>query len=112
LQRDLLARHPEDGPVEEDVLAARQLRVEAGPHFQQAPHAAVDLGTALRRCGDAGEDLEQRALPRSVPADDPDDLAFGDLERDVAERPERLKGYALTQATNRRGERAGRLLCG
>ena len=45
-------------------------------------------GPAGRRLGDAGEDLQQRRLPRAVAADDADDLAALDLEGDVAQRPE------------------------
>jgi hypothetical protein len=35
-------------------------------HPRQGAHAPVDLGVALRRLGDAGQDLEQRGLPRPV----------------------------------------------
>ena len=52
------------------------------------PTVSSDLGAAARRLGDAGEDLQQRGLPRAVAADDPHDLPALDLEGDVAERPE------------------------
>ena len=56
------------GAVQVDVLPPGQLGMEAGAHLQQGAHPPVDLGAALRRLGDAGEDLEQRRLPRSVAA--------------------------------------------
>ena len=46
------------------------------------------VGPAGRRLGDAGEDLQQRALSRAVAADDADHLAALDLEGDIAEGPE------------------------
>ena len=46
LPADLGAPHAEDGAVEEDVLAAGQLGVEAGADLEQRPDPAVDLGAA------------------------------------------------------------------
>ena len=43
-----------------------QLGVEAGAHLQQGAHPPVDFGVPLHRFGDAGEDLEQRRLPRPI----------------------------------------------
>src|SRR5262249_33212307 len=86
--RDLLPTHAENCSVQVDVLAAGQLRVEPGPHLKQTPHPAVDVRQASRRLGDLREDLEQRALPRPVAADDPDDLATLYFERPILERPE------------------------
>ena len=43
LASDLGPRHAEDRAVEEDVLAAGELRVEAGADLEQARDAAVDL---------------------------------------------------------------------
>jgi hypothetical protein len=40
---DLSTLHAENRPVEVDVLASGQLLVEAGTHFEQAPHAAANL---------------------------------------------------------------------
>ena len=49
---------------------------------------------------DAGEDLEQRALAAAVRADDPEELASLDRERDVVER-------ALVLVRRRAGTGAG-----
>ncbi len=67
---DLGAPHAQDRAVEIDVLAAGQLRVEPGPHLEQAAGAAANLGAAAGRLGDAREDLEQGGFARAVAADD------------------------------------------
>ena len=41
--------------------------------------------------GNARKYFQQRALARAVAADDPDDLAAFDFERDVFERPDRFR---------------------
>ena len=48
---------PEDRAVEEDVLAAGQLGVEAGADLEQAGDAAAEVDAAVGRLGDAAEDL-------------------------------------------------------
>ena len=50
--------------------------VEAGADFLQAGHAAMDADFALRGRGDAGNQLEQRALSRAVAADETVDLSL------------------------------------
>ncbi len=87
---DLGAPHAEDRAVEVDVLAARELGVEAGAHLEQAADAAAQLDAPRRRLGDARQDLEQRALARAVAADDAEHLAAPHLEVDVAQRPDRF----------------------
>ena len=64
LALDLGAAHAEDGAVEEDVLAARQLRVKAGADLEKARNAALDLDAARARLGDAREDLQQASTCR------------------------------------------------
>ena len=88
LGSDLRAAHPEDRAVEEDVLAARELLVEARADLEQRAEAARDPGVARGRGHDPRQDLEQRALARAVEPDDPDRLAAGDLEAHVPQRPE------------------------
>ena len=82
------ALHAQDRAVQVDVLAPGQLGVKAGAHLQQAAHPPVDLGPPAGRLGDAGEDLEQRALARAVAADDPHHFALLHLEGDILQRPE------------------------
>ena len=88
LADDLGAKHAENRAVEEDVLAARQVRMEARADLEQARDAAVQVDVAFGRRGDARQDLQQRALAGAVRADDADDFADADLERDVLQRPE------------------------
>jgi hypothetical protein len=85
LPLDLLALHPEDRAVEEDVLATRQVGVEAGADLEQRPDAPPDPSLAFRRVGDARQDLQQGRLPRAVPADDAEHLAALDVEGDAPE---------------------------
>ena len=93
---DLAARHPQDGAVEEDVLAPRAVRVEAAAQLEERGDAAPEPHLARRRLEGARHDLEQRALARAVPADDADGLAPSHVEGHVAERPE-LVPVALAQ---------------
>src|SRR6476660_671928 len=72
LPNDLGLRHPKDGDVEEDVLAAAQIGVKTGADFQERSDAAVDVRPPAGRLRDAGENLQQGALPGAVPADQPD----------------------------------------
>src|SRR5262249_13424040 len=85
---DLAPAHVEDRSVEEDVLAAGQVGVKAGPDLEQRADAAAQPGAALSRRRDPGEDLEQRALAGAVVADHAERLSALDLEADVAQSPE------------------------
>ena len=80
----------EDRAVQEDVLAAGELRVEAGADLQQGGDPAADLHAPGSRLGDPREDLQQGRLPGSVAADDSHHFPARDLERDVVERPDRF----------------------
>ena len=62
--------------------------MKAGADLKQRRDAAADADLAAGRLGDAAQDLEQRALPRPVAADDAENLARLDGEGDVLERPE------------------------
>jgi hypothetical protein len=74
LARDLAARHAEDRAAQEDVLAPRQLGVEAGADLEQAADPPFEPGVPGGRIGDAAQDLQQRALAGAVVADDADHL--------------------------------------
>src|SRR5713226_10107922 len=77
-----------DGPAQEDIFAASELRVKASPYFEQGSHAPADFGEAPGGFGHTGEDLEKGALARPVTADDSHHFALADLERDVLQRPD------------------------
>ena len=81
---------PEDRAVEVDVLPPGQLGVEAGAELEQRRHLAARAAAALVGLEDPGQALQQRALARAVGADEAVRDALGDLERDVAQRPELL----------------------
>ena len=111
LALDLPPLHPEHRAVQEDVLAAGELGMEAGSHLQQASDPTTDLSAAARRRRDPGEDLEQRRLARAVAADDAEHLALLHLERDVPERPDLLVVDSVVspgEAPSGRGERVAK----
>ena len=81
---DLLAPHPEEGPVEIDVLPPGELGMESRPHLEQAAHPPPELDAARGRGGDPVDDLEQGALAGTVSADDAHHLA-----------PAHVKGHAV-----------------
>ncbi len=85
---DVLALEAENGAVQVDVLAARELRVEAGAELEQRADAALDGNGAGGRLDDPRDEPEQRRLPGAVAADQPDRLAGRDARRDVAQRPD------------------------
>lgn len=91
LRRDLPLAHAENGAAQEHVLPSRELGVEAGPDLDERGEAAVDRDAAAGRRGDAGQQLQQRALARAVRADDAERGAARHVERHVAQRPERLR---------------------
>jgi hypothetical protein len=94
----LAPRDAEQRSIQDRVLAPRELRVEAAAQFEQGRDPARHDHLALGRTQRAREDLQERALPRAVPADDADRLAPSDPERDVAERPE-LVSVATAEAS-------------
>src|SRR5215211_8108943 len=95
--RDVTAAHAKNGAVEIDVLATGQLGMEAGSHLEQGCDTAASAGEAGGRFGDPGQDLQQGALARPIPADDPERLPLGHLKAHIAERPDLLSGsLALT----------------
>ena len=71
--------------------------MEAGAHLQQRAHPPVDLGFALGRLGDPGQDLQQRALAGPVAADHAQHLAIMNIEIDVLQRPETVIGLLFRQ---------------
>src|ERR1700751_914737 len=75
--------------------------MKAGSDLEQRAGPAVEPHFADRRRGDLRDDLEQRALARAVAADDADDLARFDGERNVLERPKTFRGRgAIAIAAN------------
>src|SRR5690606_14254397 len=88
LLADLRAAHAEDRAVEVNVLPARKLRMKARAHLEQRRHPPGDLETPGAGISNARQDLQQRALPRTVPPNDRHRLAFPDLEGYILQPPE------------------------
>jgi len=85
--------------------------MEARAHLEQGPHPAVDNRSALGRFGNPREDLEQRALPRPVGANQADDLPLLDLEGHILQRPERVRDHFSRAPSEKPGhavDRAGK----
>ena len=77
----------EDRAVQEDVLAARELRVEAASQLEERRHAAAHLDLAFARDLGTRDDLEERALAGPVASDDTQRLPGPDLDRHPPQRP-------------------------
>jgi hypothetical protein len=69
-----------DGAVHVDVLAAGEVRVEAGTELEERGNAAADLEATVRRTEDTRDHAKERRLAGAVPANDPDRLTGVDLE--------------------------------
>ncbi len=91
LAADLRARHAEDRAIEKHVLASRQLGMKSDSDFEQTRDASEQMQLALGRLGDVADDLEERALARAVSPDHAEDFGVVQIERDVAQGPERLR---------------------
>src|SRR5262245_46722724 len=111
LAADFCPLHAQDRTAEVDVLASSQLTMKPHADLQQGADTAEDFRRSARRFGDAGEDLEERALSRAVAPDDTDDLALLDLQRDVLDRPDlsALHGGAVV-APKRPGDERGQVV--
>src|SRR5882724_8187862 len=88
LQINFGLSHSQDRAVEINVFAPGKFRVKTGADFEQRTNAAMYLGTSFGWLGNPRENLQQCALPCPVAADDADDFALRDFERDVVEGPD------------------------
>jgi len=89
LAANLLAFHPEDGAVEEDVFPGRSVRGESLCRLPGARRAGLDRRSARPRWASrSAKNLQQVDLPGAVEADDADIFSPRfDLEAGGAERP-------------------------
>src|SRR5581483_9851544 len=101
---DLPPLHAEDGAVEVDVLAPRELGVEARADLEQGAHAPAGARQARGGLGDARQDPQQRALAGAVEADHAEHLAPVDVQVDVAQGPH-LAPRVAAPAPDEPGER-------
>ena len=81
---DLRLPHSQDRTVQVDVLPSRKLTVKPCSHLEQGTEPAVNLRPSFRRLGDAGEDLQKRALAGAVFPNDSYYVTPLDLEGNVS----------------------------
>ncbi len=112
LPLDLPAREPEHDAVDHDVLAPRDLRVEAGAELDEGRDFSVHREVPGRRLEEAGDELQERRLAAAVRPHDAERLAPRHRERDVREgghdlgRSERRPEGAPEERRLQRAERA------
>ena len=87
--------HAHDAAVHEDVLAPRHLGMEARAHLQERGDTSLDADASHSGRGDTRENLQQRALSRTVLADDTHHVALFHAEVDVPEGPHEPRGATL-----------------
>ena len=80
---DVRLAEPVDRAAEIDVLAAREVGMEARAELEQRADSPVDGEPPARGAEHAGDHPEQRRLSRAVPAHEPDRSARLNPERDV-----------------------------
>src|SRR5437016_623661 len=108
LPLDFRILHSQNAAVEVDVLTPRQIGVKTGSHLDQGAETAIDPHEARVGTKDARQDLEERALTRTVGTNDAHDFAAAELKVNVLQSPEftfahiRLLGPTPDQATYQR----------
>src|SRR5581483_8440870 len=95
---DFPASHSKDGPVQKNIFAAGELRVETGPDLEERASAAINIHSAGGRLSDSIQNLQKCALACAVAADDPDGLAPFHIERNVIHRPKNFGGGSFAPA--------------
>src|SRR5262249_18723994 len=65
------AGEPVDGAVQVDVLTSAEIGMEARAQLEQRADASAGLDASRRRAEDAGQEPQQRRLPRAVSPDEP-----------------------------------------
>ena len=89
---DLITGHAEDGAVHEDILTAGHLAMETCADLEEGTNSTMGSNRAGRRTGDAAQQFQKGRFAGAVLADDTNDVALLDLEVDVAERPDVVRG--------------------
>src|SRR5581483_9672321 len=89
---DFLLFHAQDRSIQVNIFPSRKLLMETSADLQQGGNSAVNLHAPRCGIGNLGEDFQQGALPRAVPANNSHDLSFPYGKRNVLERPEDVSG--------------------
>ena len=87
----LLWIQPHHDRVDLDVVAGRQVGVEADPELDERRQPARHLELALIGPVDPSQALQERALARAVAPDDPEELPLHHLERDTVQDVELME---------------------
>ena len=85
-------REPHHDPVEHDVVARREVLVEADAELDERRQSPVHPDPPAVDAVDAGEALQQRALAAAVAPGDAEELAAAHVEGDVVQRAGRSRG--------------------
>ena len=101
---------PHHHRVDLDVVARRQVRIESDAELDERRQLAGDMDRASVGAVDARKALQQRALPRAVAPDDPEELPLLDLKRDALEDVELVVALAAQRVQHPLLERVGALL--
>ena len=79
--------HSQNRAVEKNVFASGQFRVETGAYLQQTGDASLHPHFPACRRGHTGENLQQSAFARAVPANDAEDFPLLHFKRHTPQRP-------------------------
>ena len=82
---DLVIAQPQDGGIQEDVLAPGEFGIEAAAQLQQGGHPSAGSHTACGGGQGPGDDLQERALARPVAPYDADTFASADGKVDMVQ---------------------------
>ena len=95
---DFRLRHAEDCAVHIDILAAGQLRVEAGADLQHGRHAPTQPDLSAAGSCNAGNELQKRGFPCAIVPDNPDRFTGLNSKAHPIERQKALIFLVLTCA--------------
>ncbi len=90
----------EESPIQKNVFAAGEFRVEAGTQLQQGRDLTTQEDPTACRDQHARDDLEERALAGAIAADDPEDLPAVNIQADIRQRQEVRKADATLQESD------------
>src|SRR5207248_7624159 len=93
--------HAENGAGEKRVFAAGKLGMEACADFEERADAAMNFRPVFGGARDAGKDFEKRGLAGAVAADEAEDFAFVNIERNVFQSPKHF-GFRAAKSCQRR----------
>ena len=79
-------------PADDDVVVAGYLWVHAHAQVKDGGDAPADIGGTARGLVDAGEQAQQRGLAGAIVANEPDAIAFAQVQVNI---PQRLNHHGV-----------------